>query len=55
MALGLAGLFVEAHPSPADAKCDGPCALPLDALEPYLKQVLAIDRLVKSFEPLVIE
>ena len=55
MALGLAGLFLEAHPNPAEAKCDGPCALPLDALEPYLEQVLAIDRLVKGFEPLVIE
>jgi 2-dehydro-3-deoxyphosphooctonate aldolase (KDO 8-P synthase) len=55
MALGLAGLFLEAHPNPADAKCDGPCALPLDTLEPYLEQVLAIDTLVKQFEPLVIE
>lgn len=55
MALGLAGLFVEAHPNPAEAKCDGPCALPLDALEPYLEQVLAIDRLVKGFDSLVIE
>jgi 2-dehydro-3-deoxyphosphooctonate aldolase (KDO 8-P synthase) len=55
MALGLAGLFLEAHPNPAEAKCDGPCALPLDALEPYLEQALAIDRLVKSFEPLIIE
>jgi len=55
MALGIAGLFLEAHPDPAQAKCDGPCALPLDALQPYLEQVLAIDRLVKSFQPLVID
>jgi 2-dehydro-3-deoxyphosphooctonate aldolase (KDO 8-P synthase) len=55
MALGLAGLFLEAHPDPSQAKCDGPCALPLDALEPYLQQMLAIDRLVKNFAPLVIE
>ncbi len=50
MALGIAGLFVEAHPDPDKALCDGPCALPLKALKPYLEQMLAIDRLVKSFE-----
>ena len=32
MAVGLAGLFIEAHPEPAKAKCDGPSALPLDKL-----------------------
>jgi len=52
MALGIAGLFLEAHPDPEKALCDGPCALPLVALEPYLEQMLAIDRLVKSFMPL---
>ncbi|MCG8670392.1 MAG: 3-deoxy-8-phosphooctulonate synthase [Pseudomonadales bacterium] len=50
MALGIAGLFLEAHPDPAKAKCDGPCALRLDKLEPFLAQVKAIDDLVKSFE-----
>jgi 2-dehydro-3-deoxyphosphooctonate aldolase (KDO 8-P synthase) len=53
MAVGIAGLFVEAHPDPDKALCDGPSALPLDALEPYLEQMLAIDRVVKSFPPLV--
>ena len=53
MAIGIAGLFLEAHPDPDQALCDGPCALRLDALEAYLEQVLAIDRLVKSFPPLV--
>jgi 2-dehydro-3-deoxyphosphooctonate aldolase (KDO 8-P synthase) len=52
MATGLAGLFIEAHPDPANAKCDGPSALPLDKLEPFLKQIKAIDDLVKNFEPL---
>lgn len=52
MALGLAGLFIESHPDPANAKCDGPCALPLDKLEPYLQQMKQIDDLVKGFEPL---
>ena len=53
MALGIAGLFIEAHPDPTQAKCDGPCALPLDKLEPYLQQMKAIDDVVKSFEPLI--
>ena len=52
MALGLAGLFIEAHPNPDEAKCDGPCALPLAKLEPYLAQMKALDELVKGFEPL---
>ena len=52
MAVGLAGLFLEAHPDPDNAKCDGPSALPLDKLEPFLTQVKALDDLVKSFAPL---
>lgn len=46
---GIAGLFIEAHPDPDKAKCDGPCALPLDKLEPFLVQMKAIDDLVKAF------
>jgi len=53
MAIGIAGLFIEAHPDPTAAKCDGPCALPLDKLEPYLAQMKAIDDLVKGFKPLI--
>ena len=49
MSQGLAGLFLEAHPDPDQAKCDGPCALRLSQLEPFLTQVKAIDDLVKSF------
>jgi 2-dehydro-3-deoxyphosphooctonate aldolase (KDO 8-P synthase) len=55
MALGIAGLFLEAHPNPDEAKCDGPCALPLDKLEPYLAQMKAVDDLVKSFDPVIID
>nr|WP_186425127.1 3-deoxy-8-phosphooctulonate synthase [Cupriavidus metallidurans] len=55
MAVGLAGLFLEAHPDPDNAKCDGPSALPLDKLEPFLAQIKAVDDLVKSFTPLVID
>lgn len=54
MATGLAGLFLEAHPNPDQAKCDGPSALPLDQLEPFLVQMKAIDDLVKSFAPIEI-
>lgn len=53
VALGIAGLFLEAHPDPDKALCDGPCALPLDQLEMYLEQMVALDRLVKSFAPIV--
>ena len=49
MSQGLAGLFLEAHPDPDNAKCDGPCALRLDKLEPFLAQLKALDDLVKSF------
>ncbi|WP_373298393.1 3-deoxy-8-phosphooctulonate synthase [Paludibacterium paludis] len=52
MAVGLAGLFLEAHPDPDQAKCDGPSALPLHLLEPFLAELKAIDDLVKSFAPL---
>ena len=52
MAIGIAGLFIEAHPDPKQAKCDGPCALPLEKLSPYLIQMKAIDDLVKSFKML---
>jgi 2-dehydro-3-deoxyphosphooctonate aldolase (KDO 8-P synthase) len=55
MGVGLAGLFLEAHPDPKSAKCDGPSALPLDKLEPFLAQLKQLDDLVKSFEPLDIE
>ena len=52
MSQRLAGLFLEAHPDPDQAKCDGPCALRLARLEPFLAQVKALDQLVKSFDPL---
>lgn len=52
MAVGLAGLFLESHPDPDQALCDGPSALPLDQLKPFLTQMKAIDELVKSFAPL---
>lgn len=46
---GIAALFLEAHPDPASAKCDGPCALPLEKLEEFLVQMKALDDLVKKF------
>ncbi len=54
MSQGLAGLFLEAHPDPDKAACDGPCALPLKKLEVFLSQMQAIDSLVKSLEPIEI-
>ena len=55
MSQGIGGLFLESHPNPSEAKCDGPCALPLDKLEPFLKQAKAIDDLIKNFEPVVVQ
>ena len=52
MATGLAGLFLEAHPNPETAKCDGPCALRMSQLEPFLRQLKQLDNLVKGFETL---
>ncbi|MDP5292691.1 3-deoxy-8-phosphooctulonate synthase [Oceanimonas sp. CHS3-5] len=52
LSTGLAGLFLEAHPNPEQARCDGPSALPLDKLEPFLAQLKALDELIKGFEPL---
>ena len=54
MAVGLAGLFLESHPEPELARCDGPSALPLAQLESFLTQVKAIDDVVKSMPELVI-
>ncbi|CAI8307733.1 MAG: 2-dehydro-3-deoxyphosphooctonate aldolase [Porticoccaceae bacterium UBA1117] len=48
ISVGIAGLFLEAHPDPDRAKCDGPSALPLDKLEPFLMQMKAFDDLTKS-------
>ena len=47
VAVGIAGVFLEAHPDPASAKCDGPSALPLAELEPLLRQLMAVDAAVK--------
>jgi 2-dehydro-3-deoxyphosphooctonate aldolase (KDO 8-P synthase) len=52
MSQKIAGLFLEAHPEPGKALCDGPCALRLNQLEPFLQQMKAMDDLVKTFDPL---
>ncbi|AVI64317.1 3-deoxy-8-phosphooctulonate synthase [Halomonas sp. GFAJ-1] len=55
MAVGIGGLFLEAHPDPDNAKCDGPSALPLHLLEPFLTQIKAIDDAVKVMPALEID
>ena len=55
VATGLAGLFVETHPDPNNARCDGASALPLKHLEPFLTQIFELDELVKKFSALKIE
>ncbi len=54
VAVKIAGLFLETHPNPDEAKCDGPSALPLSLLEPFLKQIKELDDLIKSQETLEI-
>jgi 2-dehydro-3-deoxyphosphooctonate aldolase (KDO 8-P synthase) len=48
VAAGVAGLFMETHPNPAEALSDGPNAWPLPHLEALLETLLEIDRLVKA-------
>lgn len=52
VAIGLAGIFLETHPDPDKALCDGPSALPLDKLEPFLTALKDLDSVVKSQAPL---
>jgi 2-dehydro-3-deoxyphosphooctonate aldolase (KDO 8-P synthase) len=51
MSQGIAGLFLEAHPDPDKALCDGPCALRLDRLEQFLVQMKTMDEAVKALPP----
>ena len=52
--VGLAGVFIEAHPEPSRALCDGPSALPLNMLESVLQQLSTLDHCVKSLPELTI-
>jgi 2-dehydro-3-deoxyphosphooctonate aldolase (KDO 8-P synthase) len=48
VATGVAGIFMETHPDPANAKSDGPNAWPLDRMESLLTTLVELDRLVKG-------
>jgi 2-dehydro-3-deoxyphosphooctonate aldolase (KDO 8-P synthase) len=52
VAVGVAGLFMETHPDPAQAKSDGPNAVPLSRMRELLESLVAIDRVVKR-QPLL--
>ena len=45
---GIAGLFVETHPEPKRAKCDGACALPLAELDDFLGSIKRLDEFIKE-------
>ena len=45
---GIAGLFLEAHPNPDEAKCDGPCAIPTDTIYSVISQLSALDTFIKQ-------
>ena len=55
VAVGLGGIFLEVHPDPDTAKCDGPSALPASVLESFLSQLKVLDDLVKSLAPIQIK
>ena len=46
MAAGIDGIFIEVHPEPDRALCDGPNSLPLDQVESLLRQLLAVRQAV---------
>jgi 2-dehydro-3-deoxyphosphooctonate aldolase (KDO 8-P synthase) len=48
VAVGIAGLFMESHPDPANAWSDGPNSWPLDKMEALLSALVALDQVVKS-------
>ena len=52
VAAGVAGLFMETHPNPAQALSDGPNAVPLRHMRALLEQLVALDRVVKA-QPLL--
>ncbi|MDC0442788.1 3-deoxy-8-phosphooctulonate synthase [Gammaproteobacteria bacterium] len=45
---GIAGLFIEAHPNPDLAKCDGPCAISTDEIPAVLSQLSELDNFIKN-------
>lgn len=49
---GVSGLFMETHPRPDEALCDGPNSLPLQHIESLIETLVALDRIVKSKPPL---
>lgn len=55
LAIGIAGIFIEAHEDPDKAKCDGPSAIPFDKLEEFISQSKAIDDLVKAMSSIQIK
>lgn len=55
LAIGIAGIFIEAHPDPDNAKCDGPSAIPFDKLEEFIVQAKAVDDLIKSMDLVYIQ
>ena len=46
----IAGLFLEAHPNPDEAKCDGPCAISADKIYSVVSQLAALDEFIKQQE-----
>ena len=54
VSIGIAGLFLEVHPDPDNAKCVGQSALPLSLLTEFLYQIISLDKVIKKLPGLVI-
>jgi 2-dehydro-3-deoxyphosphooctonate aldolase (KDO 8-P synthase) len=48
VAAGVAGLFMETHPRPAEAWSDGPNAVPLKHMKALLENLVALDSVTKT-------
>ncbi|MCL1875923.1 MAG: 3-deoxy-8-phosphooctulonate synthase [Synergistaceae bacterium] len=48
VAIGIDGIFIETHPKPSEAKCDGPNMIPLERVREYLRQIKKIDSIVRN-------
>jgi len=55
IAVGIDAIFIEAHPKPSQALCDGECAIPTNKVHSFLQQIIELDEFVRSQKKLEIE
>ena len=52
---GISSLFIECHPQPDQAWCDGACALPLSSLDYVVEHMINLDRFIKAQPPTLVK